>query len=41
MYAWGDNDHGQQGSGSTSVNKKPALVQGLESVKVYYALIGK
>ena len=34
VYAWGDNDHGQQGSGSTSVNKKPALVHGLESVKV-------
>ena len=34
VYAWGDNDHGQQGSGSTSVNKKPALVHGLDTVKV-------
>ena len=34
VYAWGDNDHGQQGSGSTAVNKKPALVHGLDSVKV-------
>ena len=34
VYAWGDNDHGQQGSGSTTVNKKPALVHGLDTVKV-------
>ncbi|XP_048524463.1 E3 ubiquitin-protein ligase HERC2 [Dendroctonus ponderosae] len=34
VYAWGDNDHGQQGNGSTSVNKKPALVQGLEDVQI-------
>lgn len=34
MYAWGDNDHGQQGNGTTTVNRKPALVQGLEDVKV-------
>ena len=34
VFAWGDNDHGQQGNASTSVNKKPALVSGLESVKV-------
>lgn len=34
MYAWGDNDHGQQGNGSTIVNRKPALVQGLEDVLI-------
>jgi len=34
VYAWGDNDHGQQGNGGTSVNRKPALVHGLEGVKV-------
>lgn len=32
MYAWGDNDHGQQGNSSTIVNRKPALVHGLEDV---------
>lgn len=34
VFAWGDNDHGQQGNGGTSVNRKPALVHGLEGVKV-------
>ncbi|CAL1297267.1 unnamed protein product [Larinioides sclopetarius] len=34
VYAWGDNDHGQQGNGTTTVNRKPALVQGLEDVKI-------
>lgn len=34
VYAWGDNDHGQQGSGNTSVNKKPSLVLGLDGVFV-------
>ncbi|XP_048243824.1 E3 ubiquitin-protein ligase HERC2-like isoform X1 [Haliotis rufescens] len=34
VYAWGDNDHGQQGNGSTTVNRKPALVQGLEGSKI-------
>jgi E3 ubiquitin-protein ligase HERC2 len=34
VYAWGDNDHGQQGNGSTIVNRKPALVHGLEDVHV-------
>lgn len=32
VYAWGDNDHGQQGNGSTIVNRKPALVHGLEDI---------
>ncbi|CAH1776574.1 unnamed protein product, partial [Owenia fusiformis] len=34
VYAWGDNDHGQQGNGSTTVNRKPALVQNLEGYKI-------
>lgn len=34
IYAWGDNDHGQQGSGNTTVNKKPTQVVGLDSVFV-------
>lgn len=34
MYAWGDNDHGQQGNGTTAVNRKPALVHGLEGHRV-------
>lgn len=34
VYAWGDNDHGQQGNGTTVVNRKPALVHGLEDVHI-------
>nr|XP_022903495.1 E3 ubiquitin-protein ligase HERC2 isoform X1 [Onthophagus taurus] len=34
VYAWGDNDHGQQGNGTTVVNRKPALVQGLEGISI-------
>ena len=34
VYAWGDNDHGQQGNGTTNVNRKPGLVQGLEGFKI-------
>ncbi|XP_043927990.1 E3 ubiquitin-protein ligase HERC2 [Protopterus annectens] len=34
VFAWGDNDHGQQGNGSTTVNRKPTLVQGLEGQKI-------
>ncbi|XP_055695916.1 probable E3 ubiquitin-protein ligase HERC2 [Lutzomyia longipalpis] len=34
VFAWGDNDHGQQGSGNTTVNKKPYSVVGLEGVFV-------
>lgn len=32
VFGWGDNDHGQQGSGNTSVNKKPTLVVGIDGV---------
>ncbi|CAB3375688.1 Hypothetical predicted protein [Cloeon dipterum] len=34
VFAWGDNDHGQQGSNSTVVNRKPAMVQGLEGHRI-------
>lgn len=34
MYAWGDNDHGQQGNNTTVVNRKPAMVQGLEGYRI-------
>lgn len=34
VFAWGDNDHGQQGSGTTTVNKKPFAVVGLDGVFV-------
>ncbi|KAK2144244.1 hypothetical protein NP493_4277g00005 [Ridgeia piscesae] len=34
VFAWGDNDHGQQGNGTTTVNRKPALVQGLDTYKM-------
>jgi len=34
VYAWGDNDHGQQGNGTTSVNRKPSLVHELEDARV-------
>lgn len=31
VLAWGDNDHGQQGTGTTTVNKKPCSVIGLDT----------
>ncbi len=34
VYAWGDNDHGQQGNATTAVNRKPALVHGLEGSRI-------
>jgi E3 ubiquitin-protein ligase HERC2 len=34
VFAWGDNDHGQQGTNNTSVNKKPTLVCGMDGVFV-------
>ncbi|XP_015429351.1 PREDICTED: LOW QUALITY PROTEIN: E3 ubiquitin-protein ligase HERC2 [Dufourea novaeangliae] len=34
VFAWGDNDHGQQGNGSTIVNKKPSLVHELDDTRV-------
>ncbi|CAH1402584.1 unnamed protein product [Nezara viridula] len=34
VYSWGDNDHGQQGNGTTLVNRKPSLVHGFGEVKV-------
>ena len=34
VYAWGDNDHGQQGNGTTTVNRKPDQVHGLQGHRV-------
>ena len=34
VYAWGDNDHGQQANGTTTVNHKPALVHGLDGIRI-------
>lgn len=34
MFAWGDNDHGQQGNGTTTVNRRPQMVLGLEEFKI-------
>ncbi len=34
VFAWGDNDHGQQGNSTTTVNRKPALVHGLEGARI-------
>lgn len=34
VYAWGDNDHGQQGNSTTTVNRKPALVLGMEGSRI-------
>ncbi|KPJ06671.1 putative E3 ubiquitin-protein ligase HERC2 [Papilio machaon] len=33
VWAWGDNDHGQQGNGTTCVNRRPALAAGVEGVQ--------
>lgn len=30
VYSWGDNEHGQQGNGSTMSNKKPQLISSLK-----------
>uniref|UniRef100_T1IYS2 HECT-type E3 ubiquitin transferase n=1 Tax=Strigamia maritima TaxID=126957 RepID=T1IYS2_STRMM len=40
VHAWGDNDHGQQGNGSIAVNRKPALVHGLEGIKIMRVACG-
>ncbi|XP_025832237.1 E3 ubiquitin-protein ligase HERC2 [Agrilus planipennis] len=40
VYAWGDNDHGQQGNGTTIVNRKPALVHGLEDIFINHVSCG-
>ncbi|XP_050428032.1 E3 ubiquitin-protein ligase HERC2 [Adelges cooleyi] len=34
VYCWGDNDHGQQGNGSTSPNQKPKLVTNFSNTKI-------
>jgi len=34
IYAWGDNDHGQQGTGTVIVNKFPTRVLGTEEFRI-------
>jgi len=34
VYSWGDNEHGQQGTGSTMSNKKPQLVSSLAELHI-------
>lgn len=34
VFAFGDNDHGQQGTGTTTVNKKPCPVIGLDNILI-------
>ncbi|XP_040568701.2 LOW QUALITY PROTEIN: E3 ubiquitin-protein ligase HERC2-like [Lepeophtheirus salmonis] len=34
VFAWGDNDHGQQGNATTTVNRKPDLVNGLDGHRI-------
>ena len=34
VYGWGDNDHGQQGNGTVTVNFRPAKVTGFEFYKI-------
>lgn len=35
VYAWGDNDHGQEGNGNTGMfNTRPSLVLGLDKLKI-------
>ena len=34
VYAWGDNEHGQQGSGSTISNRKPTLITALKDYHI-------
>ena len=34
VFAWGDNEHGQQGNGSTIANRKPQLVASLKDHRI-------
>ena len=40
VYAWGDNDHGQQGTGNTIVNKVPTRVLGTEGHIIRHVACG-
>ncbi|EDV24531.1 uncharacterized protein TRIADDRAFT_56425 [Trichoplax adhaerens] len=41
VYSWGDNDHGQQGNGNTTVNKRPQICLGeLDGVKISHIACG-
>lgn len=34
VYCWGDNDHGQQGNGTTNANPEPRLVTNFSNIKI-------
>ena len=34
FFYFQDNDHGQQGNGSITVNRRPTLVQGIDGIKI-------
>ncbi|XP_060835591.1 E3 ubiquitin-protein ligase HERC2 isoform X3 [Rhopalosiphum padi] len=34
VYCWGDNDHGQQGNGTTNPNQEPRLVTNFNNIKI-------
>uniref|UniRef100_A0A2H8TU70 HECT-type E3 ubiquitin transferase n=1 Tax=Melanaphis sacchari TaxID=742174 RepID=A0A2H8TU70_9HEMI len=34
IYCWGDNDHGQQGNGTTNSNQEPKLVANFNNIKI-------
>lgn len=40
VYAWGDNDHGQQGTGSTTVNKTPTRLLGTDGHRILRVACG-
>ena len=34
VFSWGDNDHGQQGNGTVTANRKPQLITGLKEHRI-------
>ena len=34
MFSWGDNEHGQQGNGSLTANRKPQLITALKDHRI-------
>nr|XP_047123873.1 E3 ubiquitin-protein ligase HERC2 isoform X1 [Hydra vulgaris]XP_047123877.1 E3 ubiquitin-protein ligase HERC2 isoform X2 [Hydra vulgaris] len=40
VFSWGDNDHGQLGTGETDVKKVPNLITGLHNHRIKYVACG-